>query len=442
MKRYGNLYPRVYCYDNLLEAYINARRGKVRTSEVKDFEKHLDANLLSIQKELRDKTYRTPEYTIFTIHEPKERIIYKLPFRDRVVHWALMLILEPIWVKIFSHDTYACIRGRGTHAALKKLRIDLKNNEAGTRYCLKLDIKKFYPSINHSILEAIVRRKIKDPDMLWVLDGVIRSVPERGVPIGNYISQFFANLYLAYFDHDVKADTGIRYYYRYADDMVFLAGSKDVLHGLLIYVNDYLNEKLDLKLKGNYQVYPVESRGIDFVGYVTYHTHSLARKKNKQGLCRQVAKLRKAGLNEEEIRLKTASRTGFMKHCNSNHLLYVIGMKKFSEIRKVQGRLDGPKLHIDAILDRPVRLTAYEVSTSKYRGECLTLQYLLEEDVRQPDGTVVKEWVKHISFTGSEALIKVFKETDPDDYPVMAKIIKQPIGDKGNCFYNVVDPDY
>ena len=186
----------------------------------------------------------------------------------------------------------------------------------------------------------------------------------------------------------------------------------------------------------------VASRGVDFVGYVSYHTHCLARKKNKQGLCREVAKLRKAGLNDEEIRLKTASRAGFMKHCNSKHLLYVIGMKKFSEIRKVQGRLDGSKLHIDTILDRVVQLTAYEVSTSKYRGECLTIQYLLEEDVSQPDGTTVKEWVKHISFTGSEALIKVFKETNPEDYPVMAKIIKQPIGDKGNCFYNVVDPDY
>ena len=354
-----------------------------------------------------------------------------------------MLILEPVWVKIFSHDTYACIRGRGIHAALKKLRSDLKNDESGTRYCLKLDIQKFYPSISHSILEEIIRRKIKDPDMLWILGHIIRSVPEdKGVPIGNYISQFFANLYLAYFDHDVKANTGIKYYYRYADDMVFLAESKEVLRGLLIYINDYMNEKLDLKLKRNYQVFPVASRGVDFVGYVSYHTHCLARKKNKQGLCREVAKLRKAGLNDEEIRLKTASRAGFMKHCNSKHLLYVIGMKKFSEIRKVQGRLDGSKLHIDTILDRVVQLTAYEVSTSKYRGECLTIQYLLEEDVSQPDGTTVKEWVKHISFTGSEALIKVFKETNPEDYPVMAKIIKQPIGDKGNCFYNVVDPDY
>ena len=426
-----------------MEAYVNARKGKIKTPEVKNFEKHLETNLLQIQQELQDKTYTTSEYTIFSIFEPKQRIIYKLPFKDCVVHWALMLVLEPIWVKIFSQDTYACIRGRGIHAALNKLRSDLKNDEAGTRYCLKLDIQKFYPSINHSILEAIIKRKIKDPDMLWILSNIIHSVPEdKGVPIGNYISQFFANLYLAYFDHDVKTNAPVKYYYRYADDIVFLAESKEVLHGLLIYINDYMNENLDLKLKRNYQIFPVESRGVDFVGYVSFHTHARARKKNKQGLCREVAKLRKAGCNEEEIRLKTASRVGFMKHCNSNHLLNTIGMKRFSEIRKVQGRLDGSKLHIDKILDRVIQLTAYEVSDSKYRGECLTIQYLLEEDVPQPDGSVVKEWVKHISFTGSEALIKVFKETDPEDYPCEAKIIKQPIGDKGNCFYNVVDSDY
>jgi retron-type reverse transcriptase len=442
MKRYGNLYSQVYRYDNLIEAHVNARKGKANTPEVRDFEKNLDANLLELQKELREKSYQTSEYAIFTIHEPKERVIYKLPYKDRVVHWALMLVLEPVWVKIFSRDTYACIRGRGIHAALKKLRSDLKADESGTRYCLKIDVQKFYPSINHSILEEIVRRKIKDPDMLWILGDIIHSVPEdKGVPIGNYISQFFANLYLAYFDHDVKAHTGIKYYYRYADDMVFLAESKKILRGLLIYINDYLDERLDLKLKRNYQIFPVESRGVDFVGYISYHTHCLARKKNKQGLCREVAKLRKAGLNDEEIRLKTASRVGFMKHCNSNHLLYSIGMKKFSEIRKVQGRLDGSKLHIDAILGRVIQLTAYEVSASKYRGDCLTIQYLLEEDVLKSDGTVVKEMVKHISFTGSEALIKVFKETDPEDYPVMGKIIKQPIGDK-NFFYNIVDPDY
>lgn len=137
----------------------------------------------------------------------------------------------------------------------------------------------------------VIRRKIKDPAVLLLLDGIIDSAP--GVPIGNYISQYFANLYLSELDHRIKEVAGVRYYYRYADDIVVLAGDKATLHGVRVFINDYLNTERNLSMKSNYQIFPVESRGIDFVGYVTYHTHSLARKRNKQGLCREVAKLRK-----------------------------------------------------------------------------------------------------------------------------------------------------
>ena len=116
-------------------------------------------------------------------------------------------------------------------------------------------------------------------------------------------------------------------------------------------------------------------------------------------------------------------------------------MKKFSEIRKSQGKLEGEKLHLDVILNKVIQLTAYEISQSKYRGECLTIQYVLQEDVQLPDGSVAKTGEKHISFTGSEALAKLLKETDNEDYPCLAKVIKQPFGDKGNSFYTIVDPD-
>ena len=116
-------------------------------------------------------------------------------------------------------------------------------------------------------------------------------------------------------------------------------------------------------------------------------------------------------------------------------------MKKFSEIRKSQGKLEGEKLHLDVILNKMIQLTAYEIIQSKYRGECLTIQYILQEDVQLPDGNVAKAGEKHISFTGSEALAKLLKETDNEDYPCLAKVIKQPFGDKGNSFYTIVDPD-
>ena len=116
-------------------------------------------------------------------------------------------------------------------------------------------------------------------------------------------------------------------------------------------------------------------------------------------------------------------------------------MKKFSEIRKSQGKLEGEKLHIDFILNKNIQLTAYQISQSKWRGECLTIQYILQEDVTLPDGSVAKAGEKRISFTGSEALANLLKETGSEDYPCLAKVIKQPFGNQGNSFYTIVDPD-
>ena len=326
MKRYGNLYARICDIGNLREAAHNAASGKRKRDEVTAFFTNLEENLAQLHRELTEKRYKTSPYDVFIKYEGKRREIYKLPFRDRVVHWAIMQVLEPIWTPQFTADTHACIKGRGMHSLLRKLREDLRNDPEGTAYCLKLDVRKFYPSIDHDKMKAVVRRKIKDPEVLWLLDGIIDSAP--GVPIGNYISQYFANLYLSELDHLLKEVAGVRYYYRYADDMVLLAGDKPTLHGWLVLINDWLNEERHVDLKGNYQVFPVESRGIDFVGYVTFHTHCLARKKNKQGLCRELAKLRKAGVPEAEVMLLTASRAGFMLHCDSKHLFKVLNMKK------------------------------------------------------------------------------------------------------------------
>ena len=451
MKRYGNLYAQICDINNLRLAAQNAASGKRRRSEVTAFFARLEENLEQLHRELTEKRYKTSPYDVFVKFEGKRREIYKLPFRDRVVHWAIMQVLEPIWTPQFTADTHACIKGRGMHSLLRKLREDLRNDPEGTAYCLKLDIRKFYPSIDHEKMKAVVRRKIKDPEVLWLLDGIIESAP--GVPIGNYISQYFANLYLSELDHLLKEVAGVRYYYRYADDMVLLAGDKPTLHGWLVLINDWLNEERCVDLKSNYQVFPVESRGIDFVGYVTFHTHCLARKKNKQGLCRELAKLRKAGVPEAEIMLLTASRAGFMLHCDSKHLFKVLNMKKFSDlVPKTTGNLTGTKYHIDAILNREIHLTGYKLAPSKFNNDqSLTLQYEIEEQLTETgadgqnrpviddDGNPVTGWVKHITFTGSQALIRQLEGVEITE-PLRAKIIKQPI-DRGRCFYKIVDPD-
>ena len=202
MKRINNLYPQIYSIENLMLADSIARKGKSNQPGIIMHDKNRDKNIQVLHEMLKNKTYKTSDYTTFTIFEPKERIIYRLPyFPDRITHHAVMNILERIFVSTFTADTYSCIKGKGIHAAAKAVKIALKDVSA-TEYCLKLDIKKFYPNIDHDILKCLIRKKIKDKDLLWLLDEIIDSTD--GLPIGNYLSQYFANFYLSYFDHWIK----------------------------------------------------------------------------------------------------------------------------------------------------------------------------------------------------------------------------------------------
>ncbi len=198
MKRVGYLYGQVCAIDNLILAERKARRGKSSQRDVIRFVENLEDNIINLHHILVNKEYQISEYHIFKIKDPKERTIYKLPYKDRVVQHAIMNILEKIFVRSFTFDSYSCIKKRGIHLAIRKLSRSLKNIDA-TRYCLKLDIKKFYPSINNNILKKLLERKFKDKDLLGLLYNIIQSAD--GQPIGNYLSQYLANFYLTYFDH-------------------------------------------------------------------------------------------------------------------------------------------------------------------------------------------------------------------------------------------------
>lgn len=329
MKRLGNLYDKIIDIDNLKLADEKARKGKLKSYGVIKHDKNRGENILKLQRMLIENKYTTSDYHIFKIYDPKEREIYQLPYYpDRIVHHAIMNILEPIWVSVFTADSFSCIKKRGIHGAMKRLKFALKDVE-NTQYCLKIDIHKFYPSIDHDILKQIIRRKIKCQDTLWLLDQVIDSAP--GVPIGNYLSQYFANLYLTYFDHWIKESVRVKYYFRYADDMVFLHSDKSFLHGLLVIINNYLITELNLSLKGNYQVFPVSARGIDFVGYVFYHTHTLMRKSIKKNLYRKAAKLKSREITLQAYKQSLCSWIGWAKHCNSRNLLKNILKEEYYE---------------------------------------------------------------------------------------------------------------
>lgn len=329
MKRYNNLFDKIVSLDNLYEADKRARRQKSHRPEVMLFDKNKDKLLLDLQRKLINGEYETSEYYVFKIYEPKEREIFKLPYYpDRIVHHAIMNIMEPIWVSAFVKGTYSCIRKRGIHKALKDVKFALKD-EVNTQYCLKLNIRKFYPSIDHDILKTIIRKKIKDKRLLSLLDEIIESA--QGVPIGNYLSQFFANLYLTYLDHWIKEQKKVRYYFRYADDIVILGGDKQQLRDLFYDIQDYLNNKLKLNFKDNQQIFKVDSRGIDFVGYRVFHTHTLLRKRIKKRFCKKINKLnKKQNLDKDTYKQKICSYIGWIKYCNGRNLLNK--MSKYKEL--------------------------------------------------------------------------------------------------------------
>ncbi len=332
MKRLNDIYPQITSIANLQMADSIARKGKLKQYGVIAHDRNQDDNIKSLHDMLINKTYSTSAYSTFKVFEPKERDVYRLPYwPDRICHHAVMNILEPIFVKCFTNDTYSCIKGKGIHAASEALTKAL-TDVAGTGYCLKLDIKKFYPSVDHAILKQLLRRKFKDADLLWLLDEIIDSAD--GLPIGNYLSQYFANFYLTYFDHWLKESKRVKYYFRYADDIVILSDDKSHLHQLLADITIYLQQELKLTVKDNYQVFPVASRGIDFVGYVHYHTHKLLRKTIKQAFARMMCR--------RPNRASLASYMGWAKHCNSINLIKKLSHDSSKIIQPIGGKIKEP----------------------------------------------------------------------------------------------------
>lgn len=311
MKRWNGLFQQIISLENLYLADQKAAKGKAFQKGVQEHLANRDANLLALHNCLLSGKFKTSQYSTFTIYDPKEREISSLPFfPDRIVHHAIMNVLEPLFVSVFTKDTYSCIKERGIHTAANSVKAALRNQEQ-TKYCLKLDIQKFYPSVDNGILKMLLRRKIKDQDLLTLLDEIIDSAP--GLPIGNYLSQYFANYYLTNFDHWLKEQMGVKYYFRYADDMVILNHDKAFLHFVLHQIKQYLTSELRLTVKDNYQIFPVTSRGIDFLGYVFFPTHTLLRKRIKQRFARAIA--------SKADNASIAAYMGWAKHCNSRNLI-------------------------------------------------------------------------------------------------------------------------
>lgn len=279
-KKIKNVYPLIYSTENLIRSQYTAQKGKKQRGEVKAFNDSINENMAFLYEILSEETFEPGKYRVKKIFDPKERDIMIAPFfPDRIIHHCVINVLAPHWYHIFIGNTYACIKGRGIHKCMEDVHKALVTDKAGTKYCLKIDIRKFYDNVDHAVLKKIIRYSIADESLLRLLDKIIDSNgKEKGLPIGNFTSQYLANLYLAYFDHWVKEYLGLEYYYRYMDDIVVLAASKAKLHYILDAFSLYLGAELKVEIKHNWQIFPVDDRGIDYVGFKQNHYGILLRK--------------------------------------------------------------------------------------------------------------------------------------------------------------------
>lgn len=324
------LFDAITSMDNLRLAYQKAARGKHKYPEVQQVDSDPERYLVQIRMMLINRTFTTSKYVVFEkIEGNKLRKIYKLPFfPDRIVQWAILLVIGPILERHFIYHTYSSIREKGPLLCMRNVYRAMHYDPEGTWYYIKIDIKKFYPSINHSILKIKYRRLFKDDDLLWLIDDIIDSLPiDEGIPIGNYLSQFSGNLYLTDFDHKLSERVfGVNYYFRYMDDIVIFSDSKEKLNRIIMNVIVFLsNEKLTLK--SNYQINESCSDGLDFVGYRIFPDHILVRTRIKKHYIQAVKEMLLCRRETAHNRSRYFSYKGFIIHANSHNLQEKYGSK-------------------------------------------------------------------------------------------------------------------
>ena len=282
-------FEEIISLDNLLLAWQEFLKGKKSKPDVQAFSLNLFDNILELHNDLSNKSYRHGSYKSFYINDPKRRHIHKASVRDRLLHHAVYLVLYPFFERTFIADSYSCRLDKGTHLALNKFRdfayIESKNH---TRTCwaLKIDIRKFFASIDHEILLTILRQYICDTEIIWLLTQIIESFSadsdvRKGLPLGNLTSQLFANIYLNSFDQWVKHSLKVRHYIRYADDMVFLSGNKEFLIEILPRIKNFLQCNLKLKLHPDKIFIQTIAQGIDFLGWQNFPNHRILRKNTR-----------------------------------------------------------------------------------------------------------------------------------------------------------------
>ncbi len=301
MKTYKNLFNKLCSYKNLLQAFNEAKKGKTTLPYVIKFNKNLKENLLELKKELEEGSYRPEKLTTFIIRDPKVRTISKSIFRDRIIHHAIVQIIEPIFEPIFIYDSYANRIGKGTVKALDRYNLflrkvtkngsslhagggDVKNPDFIKGYVLKADIKKYFENVEQEILMGIIEKRIKDKKLISLIRLITNNfdskIKGKGMPLGNLTSQFFANIYLNELDQFVKNNLKIKYYIRYVDDFIILHRSKEVLKFYKEKINKFLINNLKVELHPEKSDVIPLSCGTPLLGFRVFYHYRILRKKS------------------------------------------------------------------------------------------------------------------------------------------------------------------
>lgn len=335
MKIYKNIFNKIISLENLFLAWDKFKSDKQKRQDVQRFEWKLEENIFQLHRDLKYLRYKHGSYVSFYIRDPKQRHIHKASVRDRMLHHAVFSMLNPIFEPTFISNSFSCRIGKGTHEGIKILDKTLKqvsSNNFKPCFVLKCDIKKFFGTIDHSILLSIIRKRIKDINVIWLLEEIIESFisqysnlfEQKGLPIGNLTSQLFANIYLNELDQFIKHKLKVKNYIRYTDDFVIVGEDKLYLENLVRSINLFLADKLLLELHPKKITIRKFHQGIDFLGYVVLPHHRLLRTKTKQRIFRKLNKrineYKRGVINKQTLEQSSQSYLGVLSHADTYRL--------------------------------------------------------------------------------------------------------------------------
>jgi RNA-directed DNA polymerase len=319
------LFVHVISLENLFSAWKEFKRGKTSKLEVQEFAFHLEDTIFQLHVKLKRGIWKPDSYRAFYVRDPKLRHIHKATVRDRVFNQALFRVLYQIFDKGFITDSYSCREAKGTHRGVIKLKKYIRNisrNYTKPTLALKCDVQKFFDNIDHEILFTIIKRKITDPDVLSLIQSILKSFETRpgvGLPLGNVTSQLFANVYLNELDQFVKHTLKAKYYLRYCDDFIILATDQQYLRRCIQDIDIFLQDKLHLFLHPHKIIMRKCNQGIDFLGYVVLPKHTVLRTKTKKRVLRKIdfltSQVNLGQITPETFDQIIQSYLGMLTHC-------------------------------------------------------------------------------------------------------------------------------